>query len=87
MTSPFCQPHEADARIVENSLIPVLAEAFGCQERDVDLQNLRQAPPHFRVRVLHYGKLLYCGDKTELARFHASSVSMDRDTIPHQTVP
>lgn len=79
----FLPTHEADPRVVENRLIPALAEAFGCEERDVDLQNLRLAPPHFRVRVTHYGKVLYCGNKTELARFHAASVSMDRDTQYH----
>lgn len=76
----FLTRHGADAEAVEAGLLPVLAGHFQCDEREVDLQNLRTSPPHFRVRVLHYGNLLYLGDSTELARFYTASLSMDRDT-------
>lgn len=69
-----------DTAPVENSLLPALAQAFGCDEALVDLQDLRSSPPHFRVRTLHYGRTLYVADPTELARFYTSSLSMDRDT-------
>lgn len=76
----YLSRHGDDTRPIESALLPALAHALKCDERQVDLQNLRTAPPHFRTRVLHYGRLLYLGDSTELARFHAVSLSMDRDT-------
>jgi predicted nucleotidyltransferase len=75
----FLLPHGQDPGPVEDVLLPLLSKEFNRDESEVDLQNLRQAPPHFRVRVLEQGRLLQLGDSTELARFHASSVSEDRD--------
>ena len=75
----FLLPREQNPSPVEDVLIPLLSRVFGCDESHVDLQNLRQAPPHFRVRVLEQGRLLHLGDPTELARFHVFSVSEDRD--------
>lgn len=75
----FLAPHGANTSFLENALLPALAEISGCPEAEVDLQDLRQAPPHFRVRVFDTGRLLFVGDTTELARFHASSVSENWD--------
>lgn len=64
---------------VEDRLLPLLAETYGVDEAEVDLQNLRQSPPTFRVRVFDHGQLLFCGDPTDLARFHAGSLSENWD--------
>ncbi len=79
MDFAYLLPHGREAGPVEDVLLPLLSRVFECDESKVDLQNLRQAPPHFRVRVLERGRLLEVGNPTELARFHASSVSEDRD--------
>lgn len=65
----YLAPHGAPVEPVEDRLLPLLAEHHATDEREIDLQNLRQAPPYFRVRVFEHGQLLYCGDSTELARF------------------
>lgn len=75
----YLAPHGTNTAPLENALLPALAELFDCDEAEIDLQDLRQAPPHFRVRVFDTGRLLWVGDKTQLARFHASSVSEDWD--------
>ena len=71
--------YDLESEPVEDALIPMLAALCGCDESEIDLQNLRQAPPHFRVRVIELGRLVSVSDTTELARFHACSVSEDRD--------
>lgn len=75
----FLLPYGQAPGPVEDVLLPLLSEAFGCDESQIDLQNLRQSPPYFRRRVFEQGRLLQTGDATELARFHASSISEDRD--------
>lgn len=75
----YLLPHGRETAPVEDALLPLLAERFEMDERDIDLQNLRQSPPPFRIRVFDYGVLLYCGDSTDLARFHAGSVSESWD--------
>lgn len=75
----YLGPHGTDTAPLENALLPALAQMFDCDEAEVDLQDLRQAPPHFRVRVFDTGRLLYVGDRTTLARFHAGSVSENWD--------
>lgn len=62
-----------------DALLPLLAELFDVNERRVDLQDLRMAPPAFRLMVIETGTLLYCADTYQLARFHACSVSEERD--------
>ena len=75
----YLAPHGAPVEPVEDRLLPLLAEHHATDEREIDLQNLRQAPPYFRVRVFEHGQLLYCGDSTELARFQTSSLSESWD--------
>ncbi len=72
-------PHGVATGPLVDALLPLLAVLFQADESDIDLQDLRDATPPFRLRVIEYGTLLYCGDSTELARFHACSVSEDRD--------
>ena len=75
----FLAQHGQDTGPVEDALLPLLASTFEIDEADVDLQNLRLAPPPFRIRVFDYGRLLYCGQTTELARFRAGSLSESWD--------
>lgn len=75
----FLLPHGIEPGPVEDVLLPLLSKTFECDESEIDLQNLREAPPYFRRRVFERGRLLLMGDATELARFHARSVSEDRD--------
>lgn len=41
----YLLPHGREPGPVEDVLLPLLSREFECKERDVDLQNLRQAPP------------------------------------------
>lgn len=65
-------------RAVEE-LLSFFSRELEIDERFIDLQDLRQGTPYYTVRVVEDGELLFCSDPTELARFHAGSVSAHRD--------
>ncbi|MCW5872892.1 MAG: hypothetical protein KIS61_36930, partial [Candidatus Eremiobacteraeota bacterium] len=71
--------HAALAPPAVNRLLPLLAELYESEEFQIDLQDLRGAPPLFRWRVIENGRLLVCLDTNQLARFHAASISEERD--------
>ncbi len=75
----YLAPHGRDTDPVEDLLIPGLAQIYDVDEADIDLQNLRESPPPFRIRVFDFGRLIYTGNSTDLARFHAGSVSESWD--------
>lgn len=75
----FLLNHGGNVERAMDALIPLLAELFDVKEGLIDLQDLRMAPPAFRLKVIETGSLLYCGDTYQLARFHACSVSEERD--------
>lgn len=75
----YLAPHGQDPVCFEVEILRLLAEELGVDEICIDLQNLREGTPLFRVRVCEEGHLLFCSDTTELARFHAGSVSASRD--------
>ncbi len=67
-------PHGHDFETVAPMLAEAVAPVALMSPDDVDVQNLGQAPPLFRVRVLTEGVLLYLSDPTALARFQATSM-------------
>jgi predicted nucleotidyltransferase len=67
-------PHGADFELAAERLAEALAGL------PVDVQDLREAPPLFRVRVYFEGLCLFVSDPTELARHSAPSLSEHLDT-------
>lgn len=49
----------------------IIAEAKGFPRERIQVQDLRNCPPHFRFRVLTTGVLLGVADSTSLGRFQA----------------
>jgi len=75
----FLLRHGASSDKAMDELLPGLARIYRLPEADVDLQDLRQAPPSFRWQTMESGRLLFCLDTYELARFHAATISEERD--------
>lgn len=67
-------PHGADFELAAGRFTDALAGL------PVDVQELREAPPLFRVRVYFEGICLYVSDPTELARHSAPSLSEHLDS-------
>ncbi len=70
-------PHGGDFEAAAERLTEALSEL------PVDVQNLRDAPPLFRVRVYYEGICLFVSDSTQLARLRAASLSEHLDTEYH----